>query len=520
MRKIRKAAALTLSLLLAASTFSGCGQGAKKDDSASQGSAGTAQSSAPVPIKFFVNSNPEGSESDKAWVSAIEKGTNTKITLEIPPSANYAERMNIMLAGGDYADAILFLSNTDKSYIDAVNNGILIPLNKYIDNSPNLKKYTYAMSWDTLKTKGDNDIYAIPRTSIQRADGFEIRQDWLDAIGFKVPSDNLITIEQFEEIMTKFTKNDPDKNGKADTYGWCAFQDGKGNLSPILTYPFGDRGWQKTSGEKYEYMTPMYSRETDNYKKALEFTAKLYKSGAIDPNFASIKIDAANARFEQGITGAKDAFAGYIAGDQDKVTKMNPNAKVTYISGVKDASGKFQRGTFGTGFWGNWGISKTCKNPETVVKVLDYMLSDEGWAILKYGVEGVTYKVEGSEKAALPEFSNFAWGNYFVRRNNDPEYFVKLNMREEYKEPVTKWIDTAIKGNVASMDYGYRPAAADKPELIDYGKQLDQVRAKIILGNAPPSDWDKALDGWYKAGGEEYVTQMNDYIKKIVANKK
>ncbi len=92
-------------------------------------------------------------------------------------------------------------------------------------------------------------------------------------------------------------------------------------------------------------------------------------------------------------------------------------------------------------------------------------------------------------------------------------------MQEQFKEPVKKWIDTGIKANITSLDYGFRPAAADKPELIDYNKQIAQVKAKIILGSAPVSDWDKALDGWYKAGGEEYVKQMNDYIKKMQSMK-
>jgi len=35
---------------------------------------------------------------------------------------------------------------------------------------------------------------------------------------------------------------------------------------------------------------------------------------------------------------------------------------------------------------------------------------------------------------------------------------------------------------------------------------------KIIVGEEPVEHWDEVLDGWYKAGGEEYVADMQAYI--------
>jgi putative aldouronate transport system substrate-binding protein len=513
MKNVKKQVLMALAIIVVAGSIAGCKKNEEK--------ANTPAATGPVPVKIFANFSPaDQSNADKAFTEAVEKATNTKITYEIPPSGNYSERLNVMLASGDYADVIMFDGGTtSKPYVDAVNNGIVIPITKYVEKSPNLKKYSYDISWDSFKMKGDNEIYALPRTTIQRADGFLVRQDWMDAVGFKVPSDNLITIDQFTELLTKFTKNDPDQNGKADTYGWTSSQGGDGSIGLILDYPFGLRGWQKTNGEKYEYMDPGYSKENPAYKKALEYSAKLFKDGVIDPNFTSIKLDAAKARFKQGVNGAMGEFAGWIPEYQNDAAKINPKAKMTYISGIKDADGKFQRPSFGTGTWGCWGVTSAAKNPEAVVKIFDYLLSDEGWPLAKYGVEGSTYKKEGTKLVATDEFSKLTWGPAIVRRNNDPEFFVKINMQEEYKEPVKKWIDTAIKASTVSLDLGFRPAAADKPEYIDYQKQLAQVRAKIITGAAPVSDWDKALDGWYKAGGEEYVKQMNEYIKKTQTKK-
>ena len=43
-----------------------------------------------------------------------------------------------------------------------------------------------------------------------------IRQDWLDSLGLEAPT----TIDEFESVIAAFTNEDPDGNGKNDTYGF------------------------------------------------------------------------------------------------------------------------------------------------------------------------------------------------------------------------------------------------------------------------------------------------------------
>ena len=43
-----------------------------------------------------------------------------------------------------------------------------------------------------------------------------IRQDWLDSLKLEAPT----TIDEFENIISAFTNEDPDGNGKNDTYGF------------------------------------------------------------------------------------------------------------------------------------------------------------------------------------------------------------------------------------------------------------------------------------------------------------
>jgi len=467
-------------------------------------------------FKMFASfSTPELSEADKAFFELVEKANNVKIELEVPPSTNYSERLQIMLAGGDYPDVVLFPSENDKVLLDAVKNGVLIPLNEYLENAPNLKKYSYDISWDSLKLAGDDNIYGIPRTSIARADGFIVRKDWLDKVGLSIPEGGAVTKDEFVEILKAFTKEDPDGNGKDDTYGFAASSDAEGNMGPILGWAFGLIGWQKADSGPYEYMNLQYSREHDNYKKALEFTHMLWKEGLIDPDWPVTRRDISIERYKQGINGVIAEFAGWVTNYLNDMLPINPDVELTYITGVKDDNGKVEGGSFGTGFWGLWSITTSAKKPERIIQVFDWMLSDDGWDTVNYGPEGVTYKLEGDKKVATDLYSKYSWGRNILRRNDDPGFFVPLNTPEDLKPKLEQWIGTCIEQAVFSKDRGYRPPAADKPEFIDYQKTYNQTISKIIVGELPVSAYDEALEGWYKNGGEEYVQQMNEFIKSM-----
>lgn len=41
---------------------------------------------------------------------------------------------------------------------------------------------------------------------------------------------------------------------------------------------------------------------------------------------------------------------------------------------------------------------------------------------------------------------------------------------------------------------------------------MDTEITKIIVGERPVDDWDEILEGWYEAGGEQYVAEMQAFI--------
>lgn len=515
------ALAATLALGATACGDSDSSAEGKESPAAGASSAAPAASTAPVTINLMGNyDKPELSETDKKFIAEIEQMNNVKLNFEIPPATGYNERLQLMLASGTYPDVVFFPNTTDQSFQNAVKDGIIKPVNEYLKKAPNLQKYTYQASWDQLKVNQDDKIYGIPRTSVIRNDAFWVRKDWLDNIGFAVPKDNEVTLAQFEEILKKFTTDDPDKNGKKDTYGYVGAYNAQKVLDVIAPGAFGLTGWQKASGGNYEYMNAIYDQSGSKFKNALAFSAKMYTSGYFDPDSATNDEAKQRERFWRGLAGVMPGFAGHYGWHLGEIKKNTPTAELTYLF-VKDDEGKVKGGTLTTsptGVWGFWAITTSAKNPQKVVDVLDSYISDKMWNTTSSGYEGVDYTVEGSVKTPIKGMTSYVRKNT-MRRANDINFFFSVDTKEEVKTLVTPWLQKSLETVIPAKDVGFLPDAGKKPNFMDYKKVWEQTVMKIIMGSEPVTKFDELLAGWYKNGGEDYVKEMNAYIKKMESAK-
>ncbi|PYI56424.1 hypothetical protein DLM86_05460 [Paenibacillus flagellatus] len=511
-------AGLTALAVLSTSACGGGGDGGKEGTGANPGN-GAAGSGGPVTLKIMGNyEKADLTDGDKKMIELLEKKTNTKLEFEIPPLTGYKERLQLMLASGNYPDLVFFPDPSDPSFLNAVKDGVVVPVNDYIKNAPNLTKHTYDTSWSALQVNQDGKIYGVPRTSVTRYDQYWVRKDWLANVGISIPDNAEVTIDQFTDILRKFTKNDPDKNGKNDTYGLAVGTNSRKVLDPDLTGAFGLTGWQKANGGKYEFIDPKYDPANDGYKKSLAYSAMLHKEGLVDPDAATNDATKARERFWRGVTGVYLGFAGHYSWHTGELRKHNPNADLTYVF-VKDDKGTVKGGGYATGLWGFWALTKSAKHPQKAIELLDAYLADDVWPIVVDGFEGMDYKVENGKKVLIksdpPPPTPAGIRRNTMRRANDYTFFASLSEPKEVTDLITPWMKKSLDTVVRGKDVGFIPEASKKPAMLDYQKVWDQTTMKIILGEQPVDKFDELLTGWYKAGGEEYVKQMNEFIKKL-----
>jgi len=249
----------------------------------------------------------------------------------------------------------------------------------------------------------------------------------------------------------------------------------------------------------------------------------LWKDGLIDPNWPN-NAQQADTRFLQGgIVGVASTFANIYA-NLNTLKENHPDADIAYITRIVRNEGDTPMGVgFGGGFWWFTAVTSAAKDKvDEVVKFFDDCLSDEGYLLIKHGIEGVHYtkNTDGSIEKIQPAYDNYykeRGGLLHVRRYLDIDTFIATDMPTEIREKSLKWIDICANMMVMSKDRGFEPEAGKNPAYMDYDKLRIQDVSKIVTGALDVDEWDRILEGWYAAGGEDYIMQMNEYIKEVEA---
>ncbi|UUZ94813.1 extracellular solute-binding protein [Paenibacillus sp. P25] len=204
------------------------------------GSTGPQDSGKPTEISIvteFSTAEPPGP--DNPVTKEFEKRTNTKLNITWVSPNSWTDKQNVLLASGDMPDLMKVSDLKNTQMQQMVRQGAFWDLTPFLKDYKNLMEYPKEI-WD--KTKINGKSYVIPSVRpLEGASYFEIRKDWLDNLNLKMPE----TMDEFYEVLKAFTYNDPDKNGKNDTYGY-----NMKNYSKVQDIFNGGNGKWKVAGGK------------------------------------------------------------------------------------------------------------------------------------------------------------------------------------------------------------------------------------------------------------------------------
>ena len=219
------------------------------------------------------------------------------------------------------------------------------------------------------------------------------RGDWLEKVGMEVPT----TLDELHDVLLAFVNEDPDGNGKDDTFGFVPMSTDPSYYFPEFfgAYDVLPFDWQEVDGEiVYGGLRP----ETETI---LQLLADWYKDGIIYPAFVELD-KGAQQLFKESKTGYY-SHGGYqdatSATSILSITKeVDPNAEVVYGPVVKGPDGK--SGVRGWGYpahtvaFGDKGENSP-KNATRVLKMLEGMYTDDALLTeIRIGKEGVSYELK------------------------------------------------------------------------------------------------------------------------------
>lgn len=498
----------TLGLTLAA-----CGN---KDSSSNKSSSNNSSNKMTIMAPFIETEPPA---KDNAVQKAIEKLTGTKITVNWTPNTSYEDKMNITLASDDIPQ-VMVIQGKSGGFIKSAQNGAFWDLTKEIAKYPNLAKEDPNVQ---KNASVNGKVYGVYRGRDVMRSAVVIRKDWLKKVGMSEPK----SVEDLYNIAKAFKEDDPDGNGKNDTYGliipkWPGAINTSSPYDVLATWFGAGNAWKESNGK----LTPSFMN--DKYLDSMKFVKKMIDEKLVNPDYATLSADKWNTPFASGKGGIIiDTYSrqGAITSLFKQSNPKDWENYVTFTGTLTGPDGKMHALPT-DGYSGFLAVPKesvkTKAQLKKVLTFLDKLSSPDGVTLLNTGIKDVNYKVEDNMTVQItPETPKLKAINTAVKS------YAQLSMgQSKYQtKPATDFETTQMKKRRELMKSDeksavFNPAASIVTDTYTTkGVQLDQIisdaRLKFVAGQIDEKGWKDAISQWKTAGGSQLIKETNKSYAKM-----
>ena len=400
--KRRKLISVLLTATMMATMFAGCGSDAASTDA--EGKADSADSTEAGGVKeftafFAVPGSEINDDNEIQQIIADKTGVKVKETWLTGQTAE--EAVGMMITGGELPDFIGGGSGQSQLY-DA---DVLVPLDDYLDDYPNIKNFFTQQQWDQLR-QDDGHIYWIPQFSnIKGEEKVCTHNDeafWIQARVLKwADYPEIRTMDQYFDLIERYNEANPTMEDGTENIPYTIlcddwryfclenapqFLDGYPNDGSCIVDP--------------ETLTVIDYNTTDTAVKYFQKLNEEYQKGIVDPESFTQTYDEYIAKLSTGrVLGMIDQWwdFAYTAGDAIKQAGLDAQGcdyiplPITIDESVKNqwhCSGGVLNVSDGLA------ITTSCEDVEAALQFVDDLLSQDIHNLRFWGVEGVDYNVD------------------------------------------------------------------------------------------------------------------------------
>ncbi|MEK3885028.1 extracellular solute-binding protein [Paenibacillus sp. PL2-23] len=449
---------------------------------------------------------------DDPTLRYLAEQTNTELNITFIPNSQYRNQLRVKFASGEIPDIVQGWGIIS----DLADNDQLLPLNDLIDeHGPNLKKIIPKESWDAVTRNGK--IYAIPEAPLGDspvARVLFVRKDWMDKVGIKEAPK---TDADFLDMLRAFRDKDPNGNGKQDEIPFSARENFTWLDNVLSMYGVTMYGGTIENNE----VIPQYASK--NMKQALGIVKTMMDEKLIDSEFMSNKRNVWEQKIQSDLVGVW-VHAPNLAWDwQERLNKSLPNGKPEVIAiPTPKAPGVTESGFGKKPFNKSFSITKASKDPAAAVRLLDWLVTQEGQEFVQFGVPGVTVTKDDSkinynkqkdtdDKTALwrPLVFNLAGFNEEIQ--------LVLSGNEQAVAKIKAVYEIGKKEGITNVTAGAPTFKSDQPEIGDYetaSTMFIETAGLIVLGEKPLDYYDEFVNNWRTRGGNELIKQATEWYQQ------
>lgn len=440
--KQKKILALLAASAMLAGTLTGCGgNGGAAEDSGSADSADSTEEAAdagaeaegsgdeqaadggedlsPITFEYYNADGKDGGWSDTPVGSAIADATGVRLEISYPVSStgDPAEDVALMIANDDYPD-LIYAKTSAASLYEA---GALIDMTDLIDQyGPNIKKM-YGDEFEKLKWSADDP--AIYQLSYAGVGGRYFSTGGTCQIQYAVLKENNYeypeTLEEYEAMIKSYLAAHPTTEDGLETIG-ISMSAADWHWMITLSNPAGyiaDAAPDNGSWLVDEDYNCIFKQKSENEREYFRWLSRMYDEGILDPNFATQTDDDYIAKLASGrVIAITDSLWHYnqahaALNAEGKTDRTYCGLPVTLRADQKAPSLMYQGLQVGYGI----AITKSCEDPVRAIKFLDYLCSDEGAVLYRWGIEGEHYFLDENGMRYRTE-------EEIVKAKTDPDY--------------------------------------------------------------------------------------------------
>jgi putative aldouronate transport system substrate-binding protein len=450
----------------------------------------------------------------------------------------YDQKLGLSINSGDIPDLFVVSPAQLLMYQEA---GILADLTSVYEDEASANTRDI-LSQDPVALKAatiDGKLWGIPLTdaSVNNASVLWIRQDWMDKLGIEPPT----SMADVLEISRRFTEDDPDGNGVADTIGLAFDKSLMGSIAGLQGFFNGYHAYPGIWFERDGKLA--YGSVQPEMRAALLDLQKMYAEGQIDPEFGVKDINQVTETIAQGKVGMEFGVWWNPYHPLNLSQQNNPDAYWTAfpIPSVDETPAKSQ---YSSAIWSFLVMRAGFEHPEALIRMVNFWTDnivrsqDDAIRTTFLGdIENpdvVLYKytpvvlwepngtIEGSQKLreALAKHDPSGLNNDLGWRYRIIQAYFEQGIKEAWVEVATNGPDGAVPilesvlGDRGMLNRFYgTPTPTMAAKLPTLQTMETEMITKIIMGDSIEL-FDQFVEDWYGLGGTEIVDEVNQWAAK------